>query len=80
MDNLLKLSNMKINQKCKICKIECDIRLKRRLLELGLCNQTVLKIINISPLKNSYLIELRGYVLAIRKSCAEYIKVEIIDE
>lgn len=81
MENkILKLSDVKLNQTCKIKSIECDIRLKRRLLELGLCKDTEVKIINISPLKNSYLLELRGYVLAVRKSCALSVMVEMINE
>ncbi len=74
--DLLKLTNAKINKNYKIKKIECDIKLKRRLLELGLCKDTIIKVINISPLKNSFLLELRGFVLAVRKNCTDSIFVE----
>lgn len=78
--NLIKLSDANINKLYYIKNIECDIKLKRRLLELGLCQNTIIKIINISPLKHSYLLELRGFVLAVRKNCADSVYVEMINE
>ena len=78
MDKIIfKLSNAEINRPLIVNKIECDIKLKRRLLELGLCKGTTVKVINVSPLKHSYLLELRGFVLAVRKNCTDSVYVEI---
>lgn len=71
------LSEVKKQVECTVLKISGNLQLKRRLLELGFVKGTSVKIINISPLKNSYLIEVRNYVIAMRKSAVEQICVEI---
>ena len=55
--------------------IVAPLRLKRRLLDLGFNKGSKVKIINISPLKNSYLLEIHGYIIALRKNAVSSIKV-----
>ena len=55
--------------------IIAPLRLKRRLLDLGFNKGSKVKIINISPLKNSYLLEIHGYIIALRKNAVSSIKV-----
>ena len=49
-----KLCELKKYQSGIILAVEGDVHLRRRLLELGLTNGTVVKILSISPLKNSF--------------------------
>ena len=65
---ILNLGEFKENQIVEVVSTNGILPLKRRLAELGFVKGTKVRIINISPLKNSYLIELRGYVLALRKN------------
>ena len=75
---MTRLCNLEKGQCGKILNIEVNIKLKRRLLELGLINGEVVKILSISPLKNSYLILIKNYTLALRKSILQNVFVEII--
>ncbi len=62
----------------KILKVEAKETLKKRLMELGFLPGRHLKVIRNAPLKDPIEIEIMGYLLAIRKSEAEYILVEKI--
>ena len=70
-----KLNELKINECSKVVQIVADLKLKRRLLELGLVQNEEIKILSISPLKNTFLVEIMNYSLAIRKDVAEKILV-----
>lgn len=74
-----KLNTLLKNQSGVICSVSGDVYIKRRLLELGFVNGERVKVLNISPLKNTYLIGLQGYVLALRKNSLQTISV-VIDE
>lgn len=78
MKEVVFMSTLKKGQECKVVSIESNIHLKRRLLELGFIQGTIIKIEDVSPLKNSYLIQVRGYLIALRKSAVNSIKVEIV--
>ena len=52
-----------------------EISLRRRLAELGFAKRQKLEVISVSPLKNSFLVSVRGSVVAIRKSVARLIEV-----
>ena len=73
------LSEVSINKTARVVEIVGDVYIKRRLLELGFVSDVKVKILSISPLKNSYLVALRGYVLALRKNSLELVRVEIND-
>ena len=72
-----KLCELKRYQSGIILAVEGDVHLRRRLLELGLTNGTVVKILSISPLKNSFLIALRNYTLALRKNSLNLVSVAV---
>ena len=72
------LSELKKNQSTTLKKINADIHLKRRLFEFGLLPNESVKILFVSPLKNTYLIGVKGYTLALRKTILDCI--EVIDE
>ena len=75
---MLKLSDLKNGQAAKVLSVQADIRLRRRLLELGILKGEVVKILSVSPLKSSYLLTVKNYTLALRKSILDGILVEII--
>lgn len=76
MKEVVSLSSLDKGQVCKVLKIETNLHLKRRLLELGFISGTTVKIEDISPLKNSYLLQIRGYLIALRKNAVSSIIVE----
>lgn len=51
-------------------------QIKRRLLDLGFTHGQNVRIIGQSLLKKAYLIELRGYILTLRKDIVSYILIE----
>ena len=69
------LSDYKVGDNLIIEDISAPLRLKRRLLDLGFVSGSKVRIINISPLKNSYLLEIHGYIRALRKNAVVSIKV-----
>ena len=72
------LSQVKKNTNYKISSITGDVYLKRRVLELGILPNEKIKILSISPLKNSYLVAVKNYSLALRKNILDNILVEEI--
>ena len=72
-----KLNQLSKNQSGIVCGVEGSVFIKRRLLELGFVNGTEVKVISISPLKNTYLLCLNDYVLALRKNSLELVNVVV---
>ena len=70
-----KLTELTKNQKGLVCSVDGDVFLKRRLLELGFVNGTEVKILHISPLKNTFLVSLRDYTLAIKHQTLQLVSV-----
>ncbi|MGN1208503.1 MAG: ferrous iron transport protein A [Christensenellales bacterium] len=69
------LSNLKVKEAGYITKIGGNLKIKNRLCELGFTKGTLVRVLNISSLKQSYLLEIRGYILALRKSAVNLITV-----
>lgn len=71
-----KLSELKKNETGFVVKVSGDIHIRRRLLELGITSGQAIKVLAVSMLKNSLLIEVRHYTLALRKNSLELISVK----
>ncbi len=69
------LIDLKQNQVGIVQSLTGSLHLKRRLLDLGLTTGTSVKVINVSPLKNSFLLEIHGYILALRQNAVRNILV-----
>lgn len=69
------LSQGKPKTKYKIQAINGDLLTKRRLFDLGFLPDETIEILNISPLKKTYLLNIKGYVIAIRKNLADNIEI-----
>lgn len=73
----MKLTNLKIGTKVKIIRLDIkDYKLRLRLQELGLYAGNVVTIINISPLKETFLVQIFNTCFAIKKNIASNIYVE----
>ena len=72
-----KLNELPINKIGYIETIKANDSLKRRLLDLGLIKNTIIKPIFISPFGNPRAYEVRGTIIAIRKQDANLIDIII---
>ena len=70
--NLSKLTN---GESGYITSVGGNLKLRTRLLELGFTKGTLVRVLNVSSLKNSYLLEIRGYILALRNNAVKLIEV-----
>lgn len=73
-----KLTELKHGGYRKIVVIDgaAPAKVKRRLLELGFTSGQMIKVVKKSILGETYLIELRGYCISMRKSLAQFLIVE----
>jgi len=77
--NVKRLSELVVGQTGKVISVEGDLYIKRRLLELGIIKGTQIKILRVSPLKNTFLIHLHDYSLALRKNSLNLVRVEVYE-
>ncbi|MGL5977963.1 MAG: FeoA family protein [Erysipelotrichaceae bacterium] len=70
------LSSIKINQPVIIKSIECENPMRRRIMDMGLTNNTLITIKKLAPLGDPFELEIRGFSLTIRKADASKIMVE----
>ena len=74
-NNVINLSNLKVGETGYITSVNGNLKLRTRLLELGFTKGTLVRVLNISSLKNSYLVEIRGYILALRRGVIKLIEI-----
>ncbi len=55
-------------------------RLKRRLMEMGMTNGALVKVVRNAPLKDPVEFEVRGYYVSIKRKEAEIVIVEVVDD
>lgn len=70
------LKEGKVNKSYRIVEVKGEEKVVRRLFELGLLSGQKLYILNKSPLKKVFLVEIRGYVLSIKSTLLSGIMVE----
>lgn len=76
MQNSVKnLCNLTSGEAGYIASVNGNLKIKTRLLELGFTKGTLVRILNVSSLKKSYLLEIRGYILALRNTAVKLIDV-----
>ena len=75
---LVPLSSLKVNMSCIVKNVDCDIKLKRRVFELGILPEERVKVLSVSPLKSSFLIAVKNYSLALRNQILDSIMVEVL--
>ena len=76
MNNITTLNKLKINHTAQIYKINCDENINRRLLDLGIVKNTLIRPVFKSTGGDPTAYEIRGTTLAIRNQDAD--KIEVI--
>ena len=66
MDNTCSLSDIKVGAKAVVERLETHGTMRRRLLDIGLCNGTVVECVGRSPMGDPKAYLIRGAVIAIR--------------
>lgn len=69
------LADLRPGEAGEITSIDCDRRMSRRLMEMGLLPGTVLKVVRVAPLGDPMEVRLRDYSLSVRRSEAAQIAV-----
>lgn len=76
--NYIPLSNIPLGKKCRVKKLICNGLIRRRLLDLGLIDNTVVESLQKSPSGDPVAYLIRGAVIALRYEVSSMILVEII--
>lgn len=74
------LANLKVGQQAIVKSLAGQGAIRRRLLDLGITPNTLVKIVKVAPLGDPIMISLRGFQLTIRKEEAQHILVERIND
>ena len=77
-DHYISLEALPLGQKCKVKKLTSDGVLRRRLLDLGLIDNTVVESLYKSPSGDPVAYLIRGAVIALRAEIASTILVETL--
>lgn len=72
------LADLPLGQHAEIKSIECERRLSRRLMEMGLLPGTRVRVVRVAPLGDPIELRVRNYSLSVRR--AEAGKIAVIPE
>ncbi|MHA1341366.1 MAG: FeoA family protein [Promethearchaeota archaeon] len=72
-----KLSDIKINQKCKILSIKSAY--SNKLMAMGLVPGSEIKLIRIAPAGDPLEFEVKNYFLSLRRDICKDVEVEVIE-
>ena len=72
-----KLSDFKIGDHGIVVSVQCDSSVRRRLNDMGVFPGVEVKLVRLAPMGDPMQIEIRGYMLALRKKEASNIIVEV---
>ncbi|MBU5257375.1 MULTISPECIES: FeoA family protein [Tissierella] len=77
MDNIyIPLNSLSIGEKCKVKKLMSEGLTRRRLLDLGLIDNTIVEPLHQSPSGDPIAYFIRGAVIALRSDVASMVLVE----
>ena len=71
------LSEMKVGEEGKISRVGGSGQAHRRILDMGVIPQTMVKVERIAPLGDPIWIRVKGYQLSLRKNEAANVYVEV---
>ena len=74
--NIYSLDNLPLNKDGYIIDLKSQGALRRRMLDLGLIKNTLIKPVFISPSGDPRAYEVRGSIIAIRKKDAELVNIK----
>ncbi|WP_029458461.1 FeoA family protein [Solidesulfovibrio alcoholivorans] len=69
------LRQMQVGQRARICRVEAQGELGRRLRDMGLVPGTEVSVIGRAPLKDPVALRLRDFTLTLRNNEADHIAV-----
>lgn len=75
MESFFSLCQGSENRRYRVVKIDASVKVKRRLLDLGFVDTTVI-ILKKSNFKGVFLLQIRDYVLSLKKKEVSAIMVE----
>lgn len=73
--DVLSLSDLGEGQRGRVVRVEGDVDLRRRLLEMGFCNGTVIEMVRAAPLGDPVEYRVRGYCVSLRRDQARHVIV-----
>lgn len=76
MDSCLSLRHAQLNRKMRICSIEADGELGRRVRDMGLVPGTEVTVVGKAPLRDPVALRLRDFTMTLRNKEADHITVE----
>ena len=71
----LSLAELPLGQHAEIASIDCERRLSRRLMEMGLLPGTHIRVVRVAPLGDPIELRVRNYSLSVRRAEAAKIAV-----
>jgi ferrous iron transport protein A len=69
------LRRMQVGQRARICRVEAQGELGRRLRDMGLVPGTEVSVVGRAPLKDPVALRLRDFTLTLRNNEADHIAV-----
>jgi ferrous iron transport protein A len=69
------LADLPLGQHAEIASIDCERRLSRRLMEMGLLPGTPVRVVRVAPLGDPIELRVRNYSLSVRRAEAARIAV-----
>ncbi len=69
------LADLPLGQHAEIASIDCERRLSRRLMEMGLLPGTGVRVVRVAPLGDPIELRVRNYSLSLRRAEAAKIAV-----
>lgn len=76
MDSCLSLRHAQMNQRMRICSIDADGELARRVRDMGLVPGTEVTVVGKAPLRDPVALRLRDFTMTLRNKEADHITVE----
>jgi ferrous iron transport protein A len=76
MSPLATLDRVAIGERVRVVAVTGPVPIRRRLMEMGLCNGVVVDVLRRAPLGDPLEVRLRGYLLSLRGVQAALIRVE----
>ncbi|RLB44849.1 MAG: iron transporter FeoA [Deltaproteobacteria bacterium] len=69
------LADLPVGQSAEIASIDCERRISRRLMEMGLLPGTHVRVVRVAPLGDPIELRVRNYSLSLRRAEAAQIAV-----
>ena len=81
MGKVTNLDKLQVGDSARVTQIVCDnSALKRRIMDMGITKGVIITVIKKAPLGDPIQIELRGYMLSIRKEDLKNIQGEVLQK